>query len=732
MASQQTVKYSATTGKLLQRGETTTDSLGNRYTQGQVLGGGSSTTAPVKKTGGSGSVQARIAAVAAPVKKASLVNTSNNGTAKSVGVLAPIVQAAPKQVAVPQKSTGFFNSLYNAGSNYLHNVEGGAGIVANAVKGSLSKLGKTQTANAMDFSGATGQGFAATPTAQPQYTAPGQNATFTQAGLADKGMTPTSPGVVNTAAPAYNPASNMSINPAAVGDNMSTGPMSVADSLKISEATGGSPGAHLGQTTQQASESLNNASLNGASNQASVMASYPGINSNINNSLLNLNTSRQNAINNPFNADSYNKNQDLETVKNSTASSVAGNFTDMNSLNAWEAANPDLANKVYGQGNPAGLTKADIVAKIKPQATNGIVGPQSTDQYLSQTPANGGINAPATLTSPYGTLNGETNNDNAYLKNQYNFNKQQQDALLGNETIIGQAQTDKNNAQAAIDATDRALVREKAKVSDKAQYEINKLTSQMDAQDAQNEIDRQANMTQMTANLAALGALTTTGAAIAGASALNAKYDAARTVLRSQYNQSVSSINLQMSGDMYDLDTKRDSAIVKINDDLSKSEAQIQKEVFKIQNDYNKDVYKTTQDHLKDVRTQTDKYSSDSKTALNAYNAQWLSLVGMGIDPTAIPSMLGSNGKIKMTTDNANTIQAAKSSKTDGTPAYKGQTVTYSPGNTKSLNDLGVSSDQMIAVQNALNSGWSLEQVAKKTNMPTNVFNQFTTLLNTQ
>lgn len=90
-------------------------------------------------------------------------------------------------------------SITKAISNYAKSVAGGAGIVASAVSSAAKSItGKSQSGAVLNAVVPKGTSIAPkTSVSQPRFTVPGQNATYTAAGLKTLGLTPTSKNVGN-------------------------------------------------------------------------------------------------------------------------------------------------------------------------------------------------------------------------------------------------------------------------------------------------------------------------------------------------------------------------------------------------------------------------------------------------------------------------------------------------------------------------------------------------------
>lgn len=353
-----------------------------------------------------------------------------------------------------------------------------------------------------------------------------------------------------------------------------------------------------------------------------------------------------------------------------------------------------------------------IKAKVVP-ATNGVVPAQGTAQYLDLINTK---NTPKALKAEADLMNKEV-----IMTSQFNSD---QDKLA--HDILEQT---KKDSQAIIDSITRKELSRETTLREKAQYLIDKERATFDMKDAEVEQNRILAKTNLTEFLAHIGALNTDGHAAVGLATLDQKYQAQRQALRSGFELATREIQMNMNSDINELESKMEDDVLKINMDLSKSEREVMLDSLKLRNSTNKAILEAQQKYATALRQEKDKMSQRAESNADRYNSSFLTLAGLGFDGATAKKMLGSNGNIIPTTSNFNAVASAKSTKKspETEPKYTGEKLkTFTTKTTQKFLDSGLIDEMDIqGVAEQLQQGWSLQQIAKNSNMPTSIYNLF-------
>ena len=380
-------------------------------------------------------------------------------------------------------------------------------------------------------------------------------------------------------------------------------------------------------------------------------------NSNLTSTLSTLDSSLTNTRNNPW--DKYSKNGEVLSVSDNAIQRAVSGYQTADEFTQAYNTDPSIkasVDKVIGQ---TGKTLADFTAKIQP-ATNGLVSEQEVGQYLTNIK-----NTPQALKAQAELQNKQIVQESQFLNS---TDKMAWDIL---------AQT-KLDSQAIKDQIERNEMRKDAQVRERAQWMMDKNNAEMNIADAQIEQNRIASKKNLTEFLAKIGALRTDGGAITGLETLEQSYQAQRQMSTQKYQLANREIQMNMNGEINDIENAMDDKIFKINMDLNKSEREVAMDSMKLRYSFQKDALNIQSKWQDKLQSERDKAISRAESNKSSYNAQWLSLVGMGIDPAMIPGMLGGSGKIQMTPENARKIQEAKAKPIENALSQSDFTKTYS------------------------------------------------------
>jgi hypothetical protein len=406
--------------------------------------------------------------------------------------------------------------------------------------------------------------------------------------------------------------------------------------------------------------------------------------------------------NNPW--DTYSKNGDIVSVANTKINQALGAYTDVASFMNDYQTNPEVKKNVDNYMQVTGKKINDITSKIQ-TPTNGVVAPQSIDQFL--------------INNKNANLKAEADGLNKAIIMESNFNTQQEKMLYETNDQF------KKTQEAIRDSMERNEMRKEASVREKANWMIDKNKAEMEIALADIEQNRLLGKNSLTGLLAKLGALDTTSMSGIALTDLDQKYQAQQQGTRAKYMLANREIQMNMNSDINDLENTMEENIIKINSDLSKSEREVAIDVMKLRYDTQKTALDYKMKYEDALRVEKQKAIDKAESASANYNAQWLQLVGAGIAPEMIPGMLDSKGKIKQTAENAKIMQTSKIKQPETEPEYTGEVL--KPLTLKTATSIiektGLNDTDLLQLQKELSQGWSLEQIAKNQGMPTSIFN---------
>jgi len=468
--------------------------------------------------------------------------------------------------------------------------------------------------------------------------------------------------------------------------------------------------------------------------------------------------------NDPFSA-TGDKQDKRSNLLESTANDFARGFGSAQEFYDALQNNPELAASL-SSFIKAGGTPSQIASRIQ-TVTNGITAPQDTASYLDSLDKLTG-NKTMEEQRAYDALTPERQIAQDEIARLAGIPKQLTDAYFGTETQTGIWEQKKIQAENAKQIIETKELNERASLREKAQYDIDK--NNADAQIAQSEIEtnRLQAKNYMTGMLAKLGALQTTGAAPKALSTLEQKYQQQAQQLSTKLSFANRLIQINLTKDINDLETSRDEKIQSINEDLTKTEEQITKEILSATNAANKEIYSITSSYATKLRSQTDKYIAETKSNSDKYLDSFLKLAGKGVSFANISKLIDANGRIIPNATTASIFGKSGSGSGSGTnftaqekrkleqagidpvkdrkaaldylygdtakmgkPSFSGEQLTFGNNEKKArkiVSNLetkyGVTTSDIVNVQNYLSQGYSLKEIAQSTGMPTEIFNE--------
>jgi hypothetical protein len=222
---------------------------------------------------------------------------------------------------------------------------------------------------------------------------------------------------------------------------------------------------------------------------------------------------------------------------------------------------------------------------------------------------------------------------------------------FGDEKSIGVLQMKREQA-----VEEKRILEEKEKdakrsARDKAQLQIERNKADVKIEEAKIEENRLAAKNYMTARLASLGALQTTGAAVLALQTIETKYQSQVSNLRTKLKFANREIELGLSESIDKIENDTDDNILKIQEDLTKDSETIAKEVLKAQNDAEKEIYRVTEQHARRLRERTTQYTKDLKAAAEKQAKEYAKIASGGIDFTSVGNV-AKGSKIVNTIEN--------------------------------------------------------------------------------
>ena len=176
-------------------------------------------------------------------------------------------------------------------------------------------------------------------------------------------------------------------------------------------------------------------------------------------------------------------------------------------------------------------------------------------------------------------------------------------------------------------------------VRERASLAVDKNKAEVKVQKAKIEENRLRAKNYMTAQLAKLGALKTTGAAPLALQTLDTKYEGQVIQLETSYDFASRAIQIGLDEDLDKIENGTDSAILKVQEDLTLDAESMTKEVMKLQQSADKETYRITEQYARRLRTRTTKYTDDLKKAAEKYAKAYAKSVG-GVDPDGVQAAI--------------------------------------------------------------------------------------------
>lgn len=373
--------------------------------------------------------------------------------------------------------------------------------------------------------------------------------------------------------------------------------------------------------------------------------------------------------NDPFEPKEFKKEQS-ENAKNIVAKEIAGLFDNSDQLySAFESNRQfqDTLAKFIKQGG----TIQDIAKNIsQPVTTDGAVNGEVPEGQNNQTPAE----YLASLTNPNADpkaqemaleeLAPESDIAQAEIARQAGIAEELKSLYFGDEKTMGVLAMKKEQAAEKIRIAEEQERDDKRTVKAKAELLIDKSRAEAEQAEAEIEENRLAAKNYMTAQLAKLGALKTTGAAVLNLKTLDAKYAGKVTQIKSNFKLSKRQTEIELMEKLDKIENDTDSAILKIEEDLTLDSEKTYKDILKAQTDADKEIYKITEEYAKRLRERTEAHKDDLKKEAEEYAKAYAKTVGNALAGSGFNNLGKPNKNNKIVSQIEQRLEASRGSDT--------------------------------------------------------------------
>lgn len=243
-------------------------------------------------------------------------------------------------------------------------------------------------------------------------------------------------------------------------------------------------------------------------------------------------------------------------------------------------------------------------------------------------------------------LDPETDIGQKEIARQTGMAKDVADFYFGTPEKIGFLAQEKALNEAKSKAAAERLADDKTSSRDKAQYTIDKNTSDIAVAEAENETNRLNSKNYMTGWLAKMGALITTGTAPLALATLEEKYQTNSRNLKLKLSFANREIEMNLKDKINELENDFADKEITLSEDLSKSQKEAMKEITKAQQAADRAIYDITSASAKLFRTEKDKYQKEVESNNVRYAVQYLKLAGDKFTHSMITQVLSASGII--------------------------------------------------------------------------------------
>ena len=200
---------------------------------------------------------------------------------------------------------------------------------------------------------------------------------------------------------------------------------------------------------------------------------------------------------------------------------------------------------------------------------------------------------------------------------------------FGDEKTMGLLQVKRAQATERIRIAEEQERDDKRTAKQKADVLIDKSRAEADAAESEIEENRLAAKNYMTAQLAKLGALKTTGAAVLAVQTLDAKYSGKITAIKSAFKLGKRAIEVELNEKLDKIENDADYAVLKIEEDLTLDSEKSYKEILKARNEADKEIYSITEQYARRLRERTEEHTNTLKKEAKEYAKEYARKVAL-------------------------------------------------------------------------------------------------------
>lgn len=211
-----------------------------------------------------------------------------------------------------------------------------------------------------------------------------------------------------------------------------------------------------------------------------------------------------------------------------------------------------------------------------------------------------------------------------------------QTLYFGDEKQLGIYQMRQKQAEEEVRIIEEKERDAKNTARDRADLTIDKNNAEAKKLKNQVEENRLQAKNYITARLAKLGALKTSGVSPVAIKTLDAKYDQQVTQIEQTYAFANRELEIGLTEALNNIENTADTNILKIQENLTLDAEKMAKEVLKAQQAADEDVYKITEQYARRLRERTTKYSSDLKKEAEKYAAAYAKTVSTSAAAAAL------------------------------------------------------------------------------------------------
>jgi hypothetical protein len=210
--------------------------------------------------------------------------------------------------------------------------------------------------------------------------------------------------------------------------------------------------------------------------------------------------------------------------------------------------------------------------------------------------------------------------------------KELQTLYFGDEKTMGVLQMKQEQSIERIKLIEEQERDAKRTARNKAELQVERNRAEVERSKSQIEENRLAAKNYMTAQLAKLGALNTTGTAPLALQTLETKYQGQVNQLDSNFKLAEREIEIGLEESIDSIENQANDFVLKIEEDITIDREKSIKEILKARQDADKEVYRITEQYSRRLRERTTKYTEDLKKEAEKYAKEFAKNASNGLD----------------------------------------------------------------------------------------------------